>query len=116
MVIVNTFRLSFSKADVFLAVLYYWVLKKTCKPHIIDLLKLKKQTNYSIQDEDDSDSEEVVICSAPLQDIKNGKFCLIYAYPETLVEKDFGKILRSKLYQERVCAVVVDEVHIVSEW
>lgn len=95
-------------------------IKETCKPYIIDLLKLENQTNYSIQDEDDSNSEEVenlAISSAPLQDIKSGKFCLIYAHPETLVEKkNFGKILRSKLYQERVCAVVVDEVHIVSEW
>lgn len=32
LVIVNTFRLSFSKADVFLAVLYYWVLKKLVSP------------------------------------------------------------------------------------
>lgn len=30
-------------------------------------------------------------------------------------KKDFVKVFRSKLYQERVCAVVVDNVHIFSK-
>ncbi|XP_062593630.1 bifunctional 3'-5' exonuclease/ATP-dependent helicase WRN-like [Saccostrea cucullata] len=77
-----------------------------------------KRYQKSFQDEDsDTDIEEVVISSAPLQDVKKGNFCLIYAHPETLVDKkDFGKVLRSTVFQERVCAIVVDEVHMISEW
>lgn len=52
----------------------------------------------------------------PFQQIENGKFHLIYAHPETFTRRKFGNLLRSKFYQHNVCAIVVDEVHMVSEW
>ena len=48
--------------------------------------------------------------------LQRGEFNIIYAHPETVSTKKFGLLLRPDLYQENVCAVVVDEVHMISEW
>lgn len=48
--------------------------------------------------------------------LMRGELNLIYSYPEALFKTRFAKLLRSKLYQDTVCAVVIDEVHMISEW
>jgi superfamily II DNA helicase RecQ len=70
---------------------------------------------YSALQEDETDN--FLICSAPMHEVMEGKFSLIYAHPETLVDNaNIWKMLRSKVYKDRVCAIVVDEVHMISEW
>jgi superfamily II DNA helicase RecQ len=63
--------------------------------------------------EEDEEMEEVEVqCDVPLNQLERGEFNIIYAHPET-----FGSLLRcNTLYQDNVCAVVVDEVHMMSEW
>ena len=42
----------------------------------------------------------------------------MFAYPEALLEdkKIFKNILKSKVYQTSVKAIVVDEAHLVEKW
>ena len=63
--------------------------------------------------EEDEEMEEVEVqCDVPFHQLQRGEFNIIYAHPET-----FGSLLRcNTLYQDNVCAVVVDEVHMISEW
>ena len=63
--------------------------------------------------EEDEEMEEVEVqCDVPFHQLQRGEFNIIYAHPET-----FGSLLRcNTLYQDNVCAVVVDEVHMMSEW
>ena len=56
------------------------------------------------------------MCDVPFHQLENGEFNIVYAHPETFSRKKFGNLLRSKTYQDNVCAVVIDEVHMVSEW
>jgi len=48
--------------------------------------------------------------------IKSGDIELLYSHPEALFTHTFSRILRSKLYQEMVCCITVDEVHMIEEW
>ena len=44
-------------------------------------------------------------------------FRLVYAYPETVTTNSrIRKLLLTKRFQEIVCCIVIDEVHMVSEW
>ena len=62
--------------------------------------------------EEDEEMEEVEVeCDVPFHQIERGEFNIIYAHPET-----FGSLLRCNTYQDNVCAIVIDEVHMVSEW
>ncbi|WAR18289.1 BLM-like protein [Mya arenaria] len=67
-------------------------------------------------DEEDAEGKVRLPTSMSLSDLKNGCSNLIYAHPEALQSKEIMKILHSRTYQERVCAIVVDEAHMVSEW
>ncbi|XP_046568495.1 LOW QUALITY PROTEIN: Bloom syndrome protein homolog [Haliotis rubra] len=80
----------------------------------------------TLEEEDDNDQDEVDATEndihAPTyvkmkKELQQGQFNIIYAHPETLLNnKTVGRLLRSPLFQEKVCAVVVDEVHMISEW
>ena len=43
---------------------------------------------------------------------------IIFAHPEALIDDKFvfKSLLKSKAYQHRVKAIVVDEAHLVEEW
>jgi superfamily II DNA helicase RecQ len=52
-----------------------------------------------------------------LEDIQSCAFSVLYAHPESLLNsKLMQKLLRSPQYEEKVCAIVVDEVHMVYDW
>ena len=51
-----------------------------------------------------------------MKDLEKGLYNVIYGHPEALCNKSVMKVFNSSLYQRRVCAVVVDEVHMISEW
>jgi hypothetical protein len=77
---------------------------------------------YSIPDrpsgEDESDQVDIHIPHhVSLDDLQQGKYHLIYAHPETLLRnRTVSTMLRSKTYRKNVCAIVIDEVHMISEW
>lgn len=69
------------------------------------------------EDFEDHTSEHCIIeTDVPFETLMRGEFNLIYSHPEALFKTRFAKLLRSKLYQDTVCAVVIDEVHMISEW
>ena len=42
---------------------------------------------------------------------------LIYATPESLLKNErWRRMLSSDLYQEKVCAIAVDEAHVIKQW
>ncbi|WAR08483.1 RECQ1-like protein [Mya arenaria] len=65
--------------------------------------------------EEDAEGKVRLPTSMSLSDLKNGCSNLIYAHPEALQSKEIMKILHSRTYQERVCAIVVDEAHMVGD-
>ncbi|XP_033751152.1 LOW QUALITY PROTEIN: ATP-dependent DNA helicase Q-like 3 [Pecten maximus] len=70
-----------------------------------------------IDDEVDAADEACALQSdVPFDKIERGDFVLIYAHPETFIKTKFSKLIRSKSFQRKVCAIVIDEVHMVSEW
>ena len=67
--------------------------------------------------EEDKEMEEVEVgCDVLFHQLQRGEFNIIYAHPETFSRKKFSSLLRCNTYQDNVCAVVIDEVHVVSEW
>jgi superfamily II DNA helicase RecQ len=49
--------------------------------------------------------------------IRDGKFSLVYLSPEMLLDSDWNQILlKSDIYQQKVCAIVIDEVHLLHTW
>lgn len=51
-----------------------------------------------------------------MEDLQCGCYHLIYAHPEALRTHKMLQLMRSKVYKERLCSVVIDEVHMISEW
>ena len=61
--------------------------------------------------------EDDVLTNVPLDSIKKGDYYIVYAHPETLVENTgISKLLRSRVFRQKVCCTVIDEVHMVAEW
>jgi hypothetical protein len=64
---------------------------------------------HGMRFEEDEEMEEVEVqCDVPFHQLERGEFNIIYAHPEI-----FGSLLRCNTYQDNVCAVVIDEVHIL---
>ncbi|OWF50907.1 ATP-dependent DNA helicase Q-like 3 [Mizuhopecten yessoensis] len=59
---------------------------------------------------------ELTIKDVSFKDIADGKYNIIYAHPESALCKRIHSVLRSPLYQDKICSVVIDEVHMISEW
>ncbi|XP_061190929.1 ATP-dependent DNA helicase Q1-like [Saccostrea echinata] len=78
---------------------------------------LRCEEEYDDSDDDQDKTDVHVPSSTSLIDLKRGEYNIIYAHPETLLNnRKISSMLRSKLYLQRVCAVVIDEVHTVSDW
>ena len=65
----------------------------------------------------DEEDEPVYCCKGvTLSHVADGDFNILYLHPEALRNSDLQRIIRSHLYANRVCCVVVDEAHMISEW
>ncbi|XP_069108670.1 ATP-dependent DNA helicase RecQ-like [Argopecten irradians] len=73
-------------------------------------------TDPELEGDDEELQPTVVQCDVPFDELKNGEFTLVYSHPQALINTKFSRVLRSQSYQEHVCAIVIDEVHMVSEW
>ena len=77
-----------------------------------------------VEDEDSGDSdvaddsEQPLILNAGqnLEDLKAGKYTLIYGHPEAFTSRLGQEIMASSLFQERVVAIVIDEAHCIKDW
>ena len=49
--------------------------------------------------------------------LTNAQYNFVFAHPESFISCKFGRnLLNSKLYQERVCSIVIDEAHCILDW
>ena len=72
---------------------------------------------YEDNDEEDDEEDSVDVQSyVPFERLKSCDFALIYTHPEALQKTKFSRLLRTQKYQSQICAVVVDETHMISEW
>ncbi|XP_028413527.1 uncharacterized protein LOC114536363 [Dendronephthya gigantea] len=85
----------------------------------IDVLNLSTDENEEADEDDDERTSECV-CNFRLSDkakLKDGYYNILFAHPESLVTNSYGrKLMRSNVYQQNVCAIVVDEAHCILEW
>ena len=81
-------------------------------------LDYKAESAYAVLPHDsdsDSDSEKGTMESmVPLSEIEQGCFNILYAHPESLLCTSGRKLI--KKIRPLVCAVSIDEAHIVLEW
>lgn len=51
------------------------------------------------------------------QKLENGHYNLLFSHPEAFISCKYGRdLMLGKIYQDNVCAVVVDEDHCILEW
>ena len=70
-------------------------------------------------DEDEVEGEEnsVLTISVTMEDMKQGKYRLVYAHPEALLTAPQGRaLLRSPFYRNKVSCIAEDEAHMIYEW
>ncbi|XP_071122553.1 ATP-dependent DNA helicase Q1-like [Mytilus edulis] len=48
--------------------------------------------------------------------IKSGDIEILYSHPEAMFTPVLSRILRSKVFQQKVCCIAVEEVHMIEEW
>ncbi|KAH3875028.1 hypothetical protein DPMN_038287 [Dreissena polymorpha] len=71
------------------------------------------------EDMEDTDCDDKVILpkEVTMKELMDGKYHIIYTHPECLFQsKAIAKMIRSKHYQEHLCGIVIDEVHMILEW
>ena len=48
---------------------------------------------------------------------QGGFYSVVYATPESLLKNErWRRMLSSNLYQQKVCAIAVDEAHVIKQW
>ncbi|PFX24022.1 ATP-dependent DNA helicase Q1 [Stylophora pistillata] len=51
------------------------------------------------------------------RDVEAGKYPLVYGTPESWLDNDrWGSMLTNKVYSEKLCAIAVDEAHVIRQW
>ena len=51
------------------------------------------------------------------QKLESGRYNLLFSHPEAFISCKYGRdLMLGKVYQNNVCAVVVDEAHCILEW
>jgi superfamily II DNA helicase RecQ len=52
-----------------------------------------------------------------IQQVEMGSFAIVYATPEGLLKSErWRHMLTSKVYREKLCAIAVDEAHVIKQW
>jgi len=63
---------------------------------------------------DEDYSINTMTCTVPLESVKSGDYNIVYAHPESLLSREGRQLIKD--IKHMVCAVAVDEAHIVLEW
>ncbi len=51
------------------------------------------------------------------KDVEQGKFSVVYTTPEALIKNErWRKTLSSSVYTSKLCAITVDEAHVIKQW
>ena len=52
-----------------------------------------------------------------MQQVEMGSFAIVYATPESLLKSErWRHMLTNKVYREKLCAIAVDEAHVIKQW
>ncbi|XP_076108871.1 ATP-dependent DNA helicase Q1-like [Mytilus galloprovincialis] len=65
---------------------------------------------------DNEDSDESKPQTVNMEMIKSGDIEILYSHPEAMFTPVLSRILRRKVFQQKVCCIAVDEVHMIEEW
>lgn len=65
---------------------------------------------------EDDDSDDNLECNISFEELERCDINVSYAHPETFAKRRFSRLMREEKYQRQVCAVVIYEVHMVSEY
>ena len=51
------------------------------------------------------------------RDVEEGKFTVVYTIPKALIKnKCWRKTLSSSIYTSKLCAIAMDEAHVIKQW
>ena len=68
----------------------------------------------------DEDTENSFECDFRLCDeekLRSGYYHIVFSHPESFISCKYGRqLLKSKTYQDNICAIVIDEAHCILEW
>lgn len=81
----------------------------------IDMAGSHGYTFYDDENEIDVESSSFE-SDVEFDEISSGKYFLIYAHPETLLNPKVYKLFQSEIFQQRLGAIVCDEAHVLLEW
>ena len=52
-----------------------------------------------------------------IKEVENGKFSVVYGTPEALILNErWRRMLTGSVYSSRLCAIAVDEAHVIKQW
>ena len=47
----------------------------------------------------------------------SGYYHIVFSHPESFISCKYGRqLLKSKTYQDNICAILIDEAHCILEW
>ncbi|CAC5402622.1 unnamed protein product [Mytilus coruscus] len=72
--------------------------------------------SYSSDNEDSDESKPQTVTMTDMEMIRSGDIEILYSHPEAMFTPVLSRILRSKVFQQKVCCIAVDEVHMIEEW
>ena len=63
-------------------------------------------------DEDTKNSFECDFCLCDEEKLRSGYYHIVFSHPESFISCKYGReLLKSKIYQDNICAIVIDEAH-----
>ena len=70
-----------------------------------------------VVDEDTENSFECDFRPCDEDKLRSGYYHIVFSYPESFISCKYGQqLLKSKTYQDNICAIVIDEAHCILEW
>ena len=78
------------------------------------MLSVKKCPELSDESEENMDID-LKLCEE--DKLRNGSYHIVFCHPESFISTKYGReILMSKIYQDNVVAIVIDESHCILDW
>ena len=50
------------------------------------------------------------------KEVENGCYCVVYGSPESWISERWRKMLCNPKYSKSICAVAIDEAHVINHW
>ena len=80
-----------------------------------------KESRRDIMTDDSEDMDDALVdvdfCLCEEKSLRDGRYQIVFAHPETLISSTYGRdLLLSEKYRENVVAIVIDEAHCIVDW